>query len=162
MANTNIVVPIQRPNFRPEDLDPKGGLQYFNQFIDQLVNAANLANGAVGPSVLPSGVDVAGGKVTGLAAPTSPTDAISSGHAQANYSAPVLSKQLDIGGPNALKGLTGLQMTSNSQAASISAIQATLEPGISATVALAKLTGGGANGSMTFVAGILTAYTPPT
>lgn len=162
MANTNIVVPIQAPLFREEDFKAENGYGFVNQWATQVTLAANLANGAVGPSVLPSGVDVAGGKITGLAAPTNPTDAISSGHAQANYSAPVLAKQLDIGGPNALKGLTGLQITSNSQAASISAIQAALAPGISATVALAKLTGGGTNGSMTFVAGILTAYTPPT
>ena len=34
--------------------------------------------------------------------------------------------------------------------------------GINATVALAKLTPAGVNGSMTFVGGRLTAYTPPT
>lgn len=36
------------------------------------------------------------------------------------------------------------------------------QPGISTTVTLAKLTGGGANGSLTFVNGILTAATAPT
>lgn len=35
-------------------------------------------------------------------------------------------------------------------------------PGISATITTAKLTGGGANGSMTFVNGLLTAQTPAT
>lgn len=33
---------------------------------------------------------------------------------------------------------------------------------IAAVVVLAKITGGGANGSVTFVNGLLTAYTPPT
>jgi hypothetical protein len=42
------------------------------------------------------------------------------------------------------------------------AFSANLTPGISATVALAKLTGGGANGSAVFTSGLLTAYTPPT
>ena len=37
-----------------------------------------------------------------------------------------------------------------------------LKPGISTTVTLAKLTGGGANGSLTVVNGIITAYTAPT
>lgn len=35
-------------------------------------------------------------------------------------------------------------------------------PGITATVVLAKLTGLGANGSLDFIDGILTSYTPPT
>ena len=34
--------------------------------------------------------------------------------------------------------------------------------GVNAVIPLAKLTGGGANGSLTFVNGILTAFTPPT
>lgn len=37
-----------------------------------------------------------------------------------------------------------------------------LSPGINASVTLAKLTTGGTNGSLTFVNGILTAYTAPT
>lgn len=37
-----------------------------------------------------------------------------------------------------------------------------LSPGVNASVTLAKLTTGGTNGSMTFVNGILTAYTAPT
>ena len=42
------------------------------------------------------------------------------------------------------------------------AVQAILKPGINATITTAKLTGGGANGSMTFKNGILTAQTPAT
>jgi len=144
-------VPIQRPNFRPEDLAPEGGLAYFNQFMDQIVNAANLANGAVGPSVLPAGVDVAGGKLTGLAKPENPTDAVSLSHANSSYSAPALGPQLDLGGPSALKGLTGLQLQFNQLTQS----------GASGTVVLAKLTGGGSNGSLTFKNGIVTAFTAP-
>jgi mevalonate kinase len=37
-----------------------------------------------------------------------------------------------------------------------------LTTGISATIVTAKLTGGGTNGSMTFVNGVLTAQTPAT
>lgn len=37
-----------------------------------------------------------------------------------------------------------------------------LSPGISTTVPLAKITGGGTDGSLTFVNGILTAVTQPT
>jgi hypothetical protein len=39
---------------------------------------------------------------------------------------------------------------------------APINKGLSVTVTTAKLTGGGANGSMTFVNGILTAQTPAT
>jgi len=39
---------------------------------------------------------------------------------------------------------------------------ATQNVGITTTVALAKLTAGGANGSMTVANGIVTAYTAPT
>jgi hypothetical protein len=44
----------------------------------------------------------------------------------------------------------------------IKTIQATLSPGISGTVTLAKLTGGGTNGSLTFAGGIITAVVDPT
>ena len=41
-------------------------------------------------------------------------------------------------------------------------LQQSLNGGYTGTVALAKLTAGGANGSMTFTNGILTSYTAPT
>jgi hypothetical protein len=37
-----------------------------------------------------------------------------------------------------------------------------LSPGVSGTVTLVKLTGGGSNGSLTFVNGVITAFTAPT
>jgi hypothetical protein len=142
------VIPIQTPLFREDDFKPENSYQFINQWATQVTNAANLANGAVGPSVLPAGVDVAGGKVTGLGKPTGPTDAISSGHAEANYSAPVLAQQVDVGGPSALKGLTYLYLQMNK--------------GASGTIPLAKLTGGGSNGSITVSSGLITAFVAPT
>jgi hypothetical protein len=41
-------------------------------------------------------------------------------------------------------------------------IPTSLPAGLSTTVVLAQLTGGGSQGSMTFVQGLLTAYTAPT
>jgi len=154
MAKTKPIIPIQAPLFRAEDFAPENQYQFVNQWATQVTNAANLANGAVGPSVLPAGIDVAGGSVTGLATPKNPTDAVSLGHAEGNYSAPVLGPQLDLGGSSALKGLTGLQIKFN-------ALPASLSKGISGTATLAKLTTLGSNGSLTFVDGIITAYVPP-
>ena len=46
--------------------------------------------------------------------------------------------------------------------ANIATLQARLNPGITVTITTAKLTVGGANGSMTFTNGILTAQTQAT
>jgi hypothetical protein len=45
--------------------------------------------------------------------------------------------------------------------ANFSSIQSALPAGYSGTVALAKLTTGGSNGSLTVSNGLITAYTPP-
>ena len=161
VAPANTPLPIQNFQLTKSDLeDPSLGR--LNVMLQQVIQRVNAHSGVSGPTILPSGADVQGKTVTGLAAPTSPTDAISSGHADSQYGAASLSPQLDIGGSSALKGLTSLQMTSNSQATSIAAIQSTLAPGASGTVTLAKITGGGANGSLTFAGGIITGFTPPT
>jgi hypothetical protein len=157
-------LPIQNVQFTEDEVkDPKQFAAKLNVFFQQLVPSVQSLQGVAGPSVMPSGIDVAGQTVTGLGAPQGPTDAVSSGHADSQYSAEALQPQLDLGGKNALKGLTGLQITSNKQATSITAIQAILKPGtgISGTVTLAKITGGGSNGSLTFVNGIITAFTAP-
>jgi hypothetical protein len=120
-------IPIQAPNLRPEDL--KGDLGYLNQYLTQVTNAANLANGAVGPSVLPAGIDVAGSRITGLAAPQSDTDAISSGHAQSQFSAPTLQPKFDIGGSNALKGLTYLYGQQQATQSAVESIPSTYTGG---------------------------------
>lgn len=41
-------------------------------------------------------------------------------------------------------------------------VKRVLQPGITVTITLAKITGTGANGSITVVNGIVTAYTAPT
>jgi hypothetical protein len=153
-------LPIQRVQFTAKDFAENPGS--VNVTLNQLIGAIQSLQGSSGPSVLPSGIDVAGSTITGLAAPTSPSDAISAGHAANQYSASSLGPQLDIGGKNALKGLTGLQMTSNSQASTLATITATLATGVSGTVTLVKLTVGGTNGSLTFTAGLVTSFTAPT
>ncbi len=147
IAPANTPLPIQNFQLTKSDLeDPSLGR--LNVMLQQVIQRVNAHSGVSGPTILPSGVDVQGKTVTGLAAPTSPTDAISSGHADSQYSAASLAPQLDIGGSNALKGLTGLQMV--------------ISKGVNGTVPLAKLTPGGTNGSYTFSNGVITAFTPPT
>lgn len=138
-------LPIQRYQVTKQDFENP---ERFNVFLSQLTGAVQAVQGAGGPSVLPSGIDVAGGRVSGLGAPTHPSDAISSGHAQSQFSAETIGPQLDIGGKNALSGLTNLYLK--------------VSQGISGTVPLAKITGGGANGSLTFANGIITGYVSPT
>lgn len=100
--------PLQFTPMRKEQFASDDGVSFFNQTIAQMINAINRQSGQAGPMVIPAGIDVAGGRLTGLAAPTDPSDAVSVAHADANYSPAVASPALDIGGKNALKGLTSL------------------------------------------------------
>lgn len=100
----NPVTPIQSIQLTQKDLqDPSVGI--LNSYLQQITNAVNAHAGANGPTVLPAGVDVAGGTITGLAPPTAPTDAVSASHAASTYSAAAVGPQLDIGGKFTLKGL---------------------------------------------------------
>lgn len=155
-------LPIQRFQFSKEDFTTDEGVARFNTMMSQHATAVQALQGSGGRTVIQSGLDVQGESVTGLGAPQSESDAVSLGHAQANYSPASTSSSFDLGGSHALKGLTNLQIVSNAQAGTIAAIQAALAVGISGTVTLAKLTGGGTNGSITFVKGLVTAIVNPT
>jgi hypothetical protein len=102
-------LPIQNVQFTEEDVkDPKGFTSKLNVLLQQIIVATQSLQGVAGPSVLPSGVDVAGQRISNLAAPKEPTDAISSAHADSQYSPAAVGPQLDVGGSQALKGLTYL------------------------------------------------------
>lgn len=110
--NQSAVTPIQSIQFTQADMqDPNLGL--FNSYLNSIVNSHNGVLGANGQPTLPAGINVAGGSVTGLAAPTDPSDAISASHADSQYSAAAVKSQLDIGGSSALPGLTLLWMKVN-------------------------------------------------
>ena len=143
-------MPIQYTPFTKEHFQTKEGIAFVNLQMSQIVNALNRGTGQSGPVVIPAGVDVAGGSVTGLGTPSNPSDAVSLGHAQGNYGPAAVAPNLDLGGTHTLKGLA--------------AVYASVQPGanVSGTIALAKLTGPGANGSITIKNGIVTAFTPPT
>jgi hypothetical protein len=155
--------PIQFTPFTLDHFKTPEGLAFVNQFFAQIVNQQNRSVGTAGPVVLPAGINVAGSTVTGLGTPTGPTDAVSSGHAEANYGASSTAKALDIGGTNTLKGLASVYQSTQNNApliAAIPGIQAVLKPGVSGTLTIPKLTT--ANGSLTFVDGIITSYVEPT
>jgi hypothetical protein len=101
-------LPIQYTSMTKEQFASDSGVAFHNLQLSQIVTTLNAILGSGGPTLLPSGIDVRGAAVTGLATPTSPSDAISAGHADTNYSAAAQQPQLDIGGKHALKGLTGL------------------------------------------------------
>ena len=141
--------PIQYTSMTKEQFQSDAGVSFHNQQMSQIVTTMNAILGSGGPTILPSGVDVRGAKVTGLAAPTGPSDAVSAGHAEANYSPAATGPSLDIGGSNTLKGLA--------------AVYKAVQPGtnISTTMPLAKLTGGGSAGSMVIQNGIVTSFKAP-
>jgi hypothetical protein len=147
------LLPLQYTPIQHADLvDPAGqirpsGLTAINLTLSQLTTTLNSLLGVGGPTVLPAGLDVAGSPLTGLPSPSGPTDAVSAGHVSTNYGAAAQSAALDLGGPNTLKGLAALQLWFGT--------------GITATVTLAKLTGGGSNGSLTVTNGLITHYVAP-
>lgn len=101
--------PVQFTPFTKEHLTTDSGIAFFNQWAAQVVTELNRNSGQSGPVAIHAGIDLGGAKLTGLATtPTDPTDAVSLAHADANYSPAVNSPALDIGGKNALKGLTSL------------------------------------------------------
>lgn len=68
-----------------------------------------------------------------------------------------------LGGLSCLGALSAsISVTAGTFVNAITGFKANGVAGLTQVVALAKLTGGGANGSATFTGGILTAYTPPT
>lgn len=79
------------------------GLPFLNAMLSQIQTQIQALQGAAGPTKLPAGVDVQGSTVTGIAPPKSPTDAVSSAHAEANYSAAALAPKLESGSRTALK-----------------------------------------------------------
>ena len=139
---------VQFPVLKKEDFDTDEGVAAVNILLSQVATTINQILGDGGPTQLPAGIDLAGGKVAGLGKPTEPTDAVSLGHAEANYSPAATSSQFDVGGKNALKGLSNLYLIMSQSG--------------SGTVTLAKLTGGGTEGSMTFVNGWMKSFVQPT
>ncbi len=109
----------------------------------KLTDAVNTLLGYNGPVPFQSSLNLNGNAIQNVGAPTVPTDALNAGTAAATYSPSVTGPQLDVGGTSALKGVTSLYLQS--------------KKGLNVTITTAKLTAGGAQGSMTFKAGLLVA-----
>lgn len=147
-----IRLPLQYTTWNKEHFESEEGIHFFNQSQQQIINTINYLMGHSGPVGFPTGIDMAGANIKGLSAPSGPTDAVSAGHADSNYSAGSVGPKLDIGGQNSLKGVSSLFLALGNVATG---------KGLNATVILAKITVGGSNGSLTIKNGIVTAYTAP-
>ena len=140
--------PIQRFQFTKEDFSTDAGVARVNAMMAQHATAVQALQGSGGRTTLFSGLDVQGETVTGVGSPQGPSDAVSLAHAEANYSPQATSSSFDIGGKNALTGLTNLYLQ--------------VTQGGSGTVTLAKLTTLGTNGSITFKQGLMQSFVNPT
>lgn len=87
-----------------------------NQRFTQLFTSSSNILGAAGQPTLASGINVAGGRVSGLGPPTHPLDAVSSAHAEQNYSAAALAPQMEAGGKYAFKGYRSLNSKAQQEA----------------------------------------------
>lgn len=162
MSTPGNPLPIQFTPFTADHFKDESGIAFVNQQFSQIITALNANNGVAGRVTLPNGIDVKGATVTGVGAPQGPTDAVSNAHVEQNYSSKKVSSDLDIGGPNALKGLTSIYGQTQKNTTDIATIQAALAAGVTGTIVIPKLTGGGANGSITVTKGIITAFANPT
>jgi hypothetical protein len=111
------VNPIQFTPLTKADLDDPN-LGFLNQVLTQFANGINAGNGAMGKTVLPSGIDVKGATVSGVGEPQAPTDAVSKGHAEKNYSAAALAPQLEGSGKYSLKTMRRLGDTNQQESSS--------------------------------------------
>jgi hypothetical protein len=128
--------PNQLAKILPTAWDANSSTHY-----SKVVDAVNSLLGYNGPAVISNSLDVRGNNVQNVANPVSGTDAMNLQTAEAKNSPSVTSSQLDVTGGNALKGLTYLYRQS--------------QKGLSVTITTAALTTGGAQGSMTFLNGLL-------
>ena len=115
--------------------------QEFQMHYSGVVDSVNTLLGYSGTIPMQNNLDVQGNNVQNVANPVAPTDALNLQTAESKYSPTVVGPQLDVGGTSSLKGVNALYLWKNS--------------GLSVTITTAKLTSGGTEGSMTFVAGLL-------
>lgn len=126
--------PIQYTAIKREDLfsvDGEGkivpndaGISFLNLQFSQWVTTINALLGQGGPVKYPSGIDMQGAKVTGLAAPSHATDAVPYGDATNQFGPDAQAQQLDVGKPKALKGLTAAYGLAVKGSQDIAALQA--------------------------------------
>ena len=150
--------------------------------MSNLQDAVNILGGHSGQVELSNHLSLGGHKISDVAAAEGPQDVVTSEVAEKNYSAHALRPKLEAGGAVAMRTyLTGLKgdvkatgpgvaqsTVGNLTGVTFAQIGGHLDEsqlptaGLTATIPLAKLTGGGTNGSLVFQHGILVGFTPPT
>jgi len=114
-----------------------------NDWLNTIVDAVNSGAGYNGPAVINDHLSIQGNRLMNVAPPVEATDAISSGHAQANYSASALAPQLEIGGANALSSYRALNSRSQTETYSSFLNGVVSGPGNANTITPTATTGGG-------------------
>jgi hypothetical protein len=150
--------------------------------MSNLQDAVNILGGHSGEVELSNHLNLSGNKIKNVGAAQEPKDVVTSEVAEANYSARALRPKLEAAGEASLRTfITGLKgdvtasgpgiaqsTVGNVTGVNFSQIVGNLAltqlptAGVSGTVTLAKLTPTGANGSLTFQNGLLTATVNPT
>lgn len=143
-------LPIQNIQLTEDDLKSP---ETFNNLFTQVFNRLADLSGDNGTTALPSGVDVGGSTITNVGAPQTPSDAISSAHAESKYSPAVMSKQLESGAKFGFKGYRSLNSKSQQEAYSTFLNRVTnTSPTTNSSVVTATAPSGG-NVTITVVAG---------
>lgn len=150
--------------------------------MSNLQDAVNILGGHQGEVELSNHLNLSGNKIKNVGVAEQPKDVVTSEVAEKNYSAHALRPHLEGGGKAALRTfLSGLKgdvtatgpgvansVVGNLTGVTFAQIGGHLDEsqlptaGLTATIPLAKLTGGGTNGSLVFQHGILVGFTPPT
>lgn len=99
------------PNLPPNQLskplfsDSDGVSPALQAWLSQLADTVNSHSGYNGPVTLANHLDLANNRVMNVAAPVDPTDALSSGVAQGQYSVQALAPQLEANSKTGLKSM---------------------------------------------------------
>lgn len=107
-------VPLPQIIFGKTDLEAPG-LTLLNQHLSNIVQALNNLQGFAGKTTVNSPYDFSGNKVTGVAEPSDPTDAINKAYADKNYGAAAVQPMLDILGNQVMQSTRRLNDPTQSE-----------------------------------------------
>ena len=138
----------------PTSWDANSSVHY-----SKLTDAVNGLLGYNGPAVISNSLDVQGNPVQNVAAPKLKTDALNLGTAESKYSPAVVGPHLDVGGKNALPGLTYLYFKKHVDKI-IAGTGISISPASGTGEVTITNTGGGGGGVTKIVAGTNVTISP--